>query len=83
MYIDRPQANRYVAFAGFSVSLLFLLAIILFASRICYVSSEYNFNERAFGYYVSYLEQKRAQAPEQKEVYTKESDPTTKLVLYK
>ena len=32
MYIDRAQANRYLAFAGFSLSFLFLLAIILLAS---------------------------------------------------
>ena len=32
MHIDRAQANRYLAFAGFSFSLLFLLAIILLAS---------------------------------------------------
>ena len=32
MHIDRALANRYLAFAGFSASLLFLLAIILLAS---------------------------------------------------
>ena len=32
MHIDRAQANRYLAFAGFSLSLLFLSTIILFAS---------------------------------------------------
>jgi hypothetical protein len=32
MHINRTQANRYLGFAGLSVSLLFLLAIILLAS---------------------------------------------------
>ena len=32
MHIDRVQANRYLAFVGFSLSLLFVLAITLLAS---------------------------------------------------
>jgi hypothetical protein len=32
MHIDRLQASRYLAFLGFSLSLLFLLAITLLAS---------------------------------------------------
>jgi hypothetical protein len=32
MHIDRAQANRYLAFAGLSLSLLFLLTITLLAS---------------------------------------------------
>ena len=32
MHIDRAQANRYLAFAGLSLSIFFLFAIILFAS---------------------------------------------------
>ena len=32
MHIDRAQASRYLAFVGFSLSLLFLLGITLLAS---------------------------------------------------
>jgi hypothetical protein len=31
MHIDRVQANRYLAFAGFTICFLFLLALIAFA----------------------------------------------------
>jgi hypothetical protein len=31
MQLDRVQANRYLAFAGFTICFLFLLAIIAFA----------------------------------------------------
>lgn len=67
----------------FPVRSFICLLIILFGCRICYMSSEYNFNERALGYYISYLKQKRAQAPAQREVFVKESDPTVKFVLSK
>jgi hypothetical protein len=31
MQIDREQANRYLAFTGFTICFLFLLALIAFA----------------------------------------------------
>jgi len=31
MHIDRVQANRYLAFAGFTLCFLFLLALVAFA----------------------------------------------------
>jgi hypothetical protein len=31
MQIDRVQANRYLAFAGFTLSFLFVLAVIVLA----------------------------------------------------
>jgi hypothetical protein len=31
MHIDRVQANRYLAFAGFTACFLFLLAVIVLA----------------------------------------------------
>ena len=31
MYIDRVQANRLLAFAGFTVCFLFILAVIVYA----------------------------------------------------
>ena len=34
MYIDRVHADRYLAFLGFALSFLFLLAIVAFAFTV-------------------------------------------------
>jgi len=34
MYIDRVHADRYLAFLGFALSFLFLLAIVAFAVTV-------------------------------------------------